>query len=370
MAFRYDSSDIAKFKRTPEGYLECYANVTKTGVFYYQNADGSTRRELRHPDHVFKQESMETLALKPVTNDHPPLNAAMLDSKTISQYQVGNLGEKVDVNAPFLKAKFVVQKEDVVNAVEEGKRELSLGYKCDLVEESGMYEGERYDFIQTNIRYNHLAIVEAGRAGEDVKINMDRLDAIQITRDHNNKEINTMDKTIHIDSVSYQVPAQVEVHIAKLRADAEAEKKDAESYKKDMEKKQAEMDALKEEMDQLKKDMEEAKKDMEEEKKEDRIDALVNAKLAVVSAFQKALPSEKHDGLSSSEMKTKVIASVYPKLSLDGKSQDYINGLFDSATATLDSKSSNGDKFIPAGQNRTDSQTAREKMIADLKGGK
>lgn len=52
-------------------------------------------------------------------------------------------------------------------------RELSCGYTLDLDETSGVTpDGEHYDAVQRNIRYNHLAIVHRGRAGVS-RLNMD-----------------------------------------------------------------------------------------------------------------------------------------------------------------------------------------------------
>ena len=49
--------------------------------------------------------------------------------------------------------------------------ELSPGYTAKYAAESGEYAGEQYDFMQQDIKYNHLAIVENGRSGKEVKIN-------------------------------------------------------------------------------------------------------------------------------------------------------------------------------------------------------
>ena len=58
-------------KKTPEGFVKATVAVTSIGVFTYRNPDGTTRRELRLPEEVFKQDSMDTLALKPMTLLHP-----------------------------------------------------------------------------------------------------------------------------------------------------------------------------------------------------------------------------------------------------------------------------------------------------------
>ena len=69
----------------------------------------------------------------------------------------------------------VITKEEAINAILNGKQGLSMGYTCDLEESAGNWCGVDYDFIQRNIRYNHCAIVDAGRAGDNAKIEL-RLD--------------------------------------------------------------------------------------------------------------------------------------------------------------------------------------------------
>ena len=59
------------FTRTAEGFLTGRAIVTSIGVFTYQYADGTVLRELRLPEEVFASESLDTMKLKPVTNEHP-----------------------------------------------------------------------------------------------------------------------------------------------------------------------------------------------------------------------------------------------------------------------------------------------------------
>ena len=52
----------------------------------------------------------------------------------------------------------------VIDEIKSGvKREISSGYECEYVEENGK-------IYQKNIRGNHVALVQAGRAGNQVKI--------------------------------------------------------------------------------------------------------------------------------------------------------------------------------------------------------
>ena len=65
----------------------------------------------------------------------------------------------------FLVADILVRDPIVINEIESGaKREVSAGYECEYVERDGK-------IYQTAIRGNHVALVQAGRAGSAVRIN-------------------------------------------------------------------------------------------------------------------------------------------------------------------------------------------------------
>ena len=49
-------------------------------------------------------------------------------------------------------------------------RELSLAYQYKPEFKKGTFDGKPYDFIMRNIRANHIALVEEGRAGKDVLV--------------------------------------------------------------------------------------------------------------------------------------------------------------------------------------------------------
>ena len=164
--FRIDRSSF-KLSKTPEGFLTGDAIVTRTGVFTYMNADGSMRNELRHPDDVFNADSLATLKLKPVTDDHPP---ELVTADNASMYSIGTTGESIITDESNVAITFTVQRNDAINKIKNGKKELSLGYSLELVEENGVWDGVSYTHRQKNIRYNHLAIVQQARAGRMAKI--------------------------------------------------------------------------------------------------------------------------------------------------------------------------------------------------------
>ena len=46
--------------------------------------------------------------------------------------------------------------------INDGKRELSIGFQADVTKETGVYNGMQYDSVQRNMQINHIAIVDEG----------------------------------------------------------------------------------------------------------------------------------------------------------------------------------------------------------------
>lgn len=173
---RFDLGEIRSATRTPQGFLKCPGFATRVGVFPYRNADGTIRNELRHPDDVFDPVSLETLKYAPVTIEHPP---QMINPDNVEKYSKGHATERVEINRDLVDTDLIIQADDAIAAVEDqGIRELSSGYKCDVIEEKGVYNGTPYDHRQKNIKYNHIALVKRGRAGPEVRLRMDSDDAV------------------------------------------------------------------------------------------------------------------------------------------------------------------------------------------------
>lgn len=167
---RFDSIKLPKMTKTKEGYLRGEAVVSRAGVFKYRNIDGSIRGELRHPDNIFKQDSLETLKMIPITNDHPP---EFVNAINASKYQVGYTGEHYNIDDDKVIVSMTITHQDAIDAILSGKLELSLGYEVELKPEKGNYAGENYDAVQLHPRYNHLALVLRGRAGSTARMRFD-----------------------------------------------------------------------------------------------------------------------------------------------------------------------------------------------------
>lgn len=165
---RIDSIPAGSTYFNEQGFLHDTPIVTSTGIFEYALPDGGVRRELRLPEHVFDKESLESYNGKPVIITH---KAGSIDKNNVMKEIVGTIISEGYQDGSDVRCKIVIHDIDKVKKLPY--RELSLGYNLDLIEEPGEWNGEPYDAIQTNIRINHLAIVESARAGDQAHLNLD-----------------------------------------------------------------------------------------------------------------------------------------------------------------------------------------------------
>lgn len=63
-----------------------------------------------------------------------------------------------------------IYSEKLKDEIESGKKELSMGYECNYEAQHGVFDGKEYDFVQKNLRGNHIALVNRGRMGSDVRV--------------------------------------------------------------------------------------------------------------------------------------------------------------------------------------------------------
>jgi len=157
-------------RREPEGYLLCLnVPVARTGTQDYLPEElglpggGGTIPVYRPEEEVFAPETVASFEGMPVTNDHPPDG---VDIENIRHLQMGhahNVRRGSGDENDLLLADLIITDPRLIDAILEGKREISCGYTYELSEENGLY-------FQRKIRGNHIAVVDAGRAGPRVSI--------------------------------------------------------------------------------------------------------------------------------------------------------------------------------------------------------
>lgn len=168
-SIRLDKTDSTYF--TDEGYLVDHPILTSCGIFEYTNPDGSIRRELRLPEYVFDEKSLKTYRGKPIIITH---EAGVVNKNNVDKEQIGTILSDGYQDGDDARAEIIIHDTDSMKKC--GLKELSLGYNLDLIEKPGVWNGEPYDAIQTNIVINHLALVASARAGEQARLNIDGSD--------------------------------------------------------------------------------------------------------------------------------------------------------------------------------------------------
>jgi hypothetical protein len=179
ITLKLDSTRKDKHQITSQGFLVVDANLTRAGVFDYYDEDGKLIRELRSPEEVFSQESLDSMKFAPLTKFHPK---EMVDAKNASRVQIGSIGENIVKRGDFVSGKVVINDKKEIDEIlakwDRGEEvELSMGYDAEVIDLAGEHHKDgAYQKAQTKIRYNHGSIVEKGRAGSNVKLIMDAED--------------------------------------------------------------------------------------------------------------------------------------------------------------------------------------------------
>lgn len=113
------------------------------------------------------EKAVETFNGLPLLLHHHPESA----DRPQKEYRVGSVGTSAVWNPPYIDNALSITDKVGIQAVNDGyAREISSAYQYEPDFTSGEFEGQAYDFIMRNIRGNHVALVEKGRAGPDVVV--------------------------------------------------------------------------------------------------------------------------------------------------------------------------------------------------------
>lgn len=154
------------------GYLIVKDNpIAKAGVFEYLKSeiDGTSQsdeivRVYRPFETLLKNK--DSFANKPIKWKHEWVGK---DGVPMADGAIGS-NITADKDSLMLKADLIIYNPELINAIEKGFVELSPGYTGDISESKGRFNGEDYDAIQEVSCVNHLAVVEKGRSGRDLRI--------------------------------------------------------------------------------------------------------------------------------------------------------------------------------------------------------
>lgn len=206
-----DINDFLTVKRNP---------ISRAGVFQYLgssiggDADPNQVYNVYRPASTLSDpEAIESFKLIPIIDDHTmlgPREKGMTPAEEKGQH--GTTGEQVefDPETKILYSNLRVPSEAMKREIEDGKIDLSLGYRCAYKKSSGFFEGMPYHYIQTDMRGNHLALVDEARCNVavlDHRFTYDSRDAVSIKTgdtmadDKEPKEAEMKDKETSLEDV-------------------------------------------------------------------------------------------------------------------------------------------------------------------------
>jgi len=192
------------------GFVEVRDNpITKVGIFPYSGAQiGAPEKKkiymvLRPEDELQKPETIESFKLLPFIHEHEMLGDGFTPAERKGVQ--GVIGGDVHFDDGYLKGTIKIFGENLKEAIRDGKLELSAGYRCKYEFTQGEWNGQHFDAIQRDIVGNHLALVEQGRSGPDVRV----MDDMTITFDEKElfdmNEENTMSADDRIAAIEEKV---------------------------------------------------------------------------------------------------------------------------------------------------------------------
>lgn len=172
----------AESKRTYDenGFLHVSISpLTRVQVAPYRGCEIPGWQELGlEPERVYRGYRPASELSKPETiesvNGIPIQLAHHMDyaDNPAKNTRVGSTGTDGAFHSPFLTNSLHIQDKNAIDRINDGSmRELSLAYRYKPVFQSGETpDGEKYDFIMTDISANHVALVDEGRAGHEVLV--------------------------------------------------------------------------------------------------------------------------------------------------------------------------------------------------------
>lgn len=298
---------------TDEGFLHVPAKVARTGIQQYlarelQLPGDPNRivRVMRPEDSVFEPEYLESFDGADITLDHPP---EFVNAKNYQTYSRGVVrGPGVRTGDDWIECNIIVKDAAATKAINDGKAEVSVGYTS--VYDDNVPEGADYEFIQRNMRVNHVAIVDRARAGSLARVYDNQRGLIMpviITTD-SGRDVDVA------DAANAQVVADAYDRLKQRVVSADAA-----------------VDSIKAVADGLKEKVAELEAKTSDAAITERVKAI-----AQVTADARKVAGEKFtcDSLVAADIQRAALKSIRPTIEWADKSEAYVQAAFDMALET------------------------------------
>ncbi|MFT9496369.1 DUF2213 domain-containing protein [Anaerosolibacter sp.] len=357
---RYDKIELGSLNYGGTGFLVYDFVAAQAGVFpYWDWETGRVVYELKHPDDLLTDDVLKQLNNLPITEDHPK---ELITVKNSSQFVKGMTGNESRINGNMLEGRGTIFDGTLISLMLSGaKKECSLGLLCKVVEESGVYEGKRYDRRQKDFRLNHLAMVPRARCGSECTVKLDAEEnyAVQIRYDeidqYNQRSVYKTMK-IKLDGIEHDVPDVVGTRLQDLEKKNDELTKQVGQLEGKVDGKEDEITKLKQKNDELEKNQVSAEK----------LDAAVEERVVLVQDAAHVLGDDyEFKGKTVRQIKVDCIKKISgDEFKEDGKSDEYINARFDTICDFM-----NKGEYSSVGDNnlRFKGDASDNKDITDMK---
>ena len=157
------------------GFVEIPDNpLSKIGIYDYLGSEigapepGRMYKVLRPEDELSRLETVQSFKGMPLVNDHTMIG----DGNTAPEDKGidGVIGDNVYYRDGTLFGNLRLYTNKIKSLVDQGKKDLSLGYYARYENTPGTWRGQAYDFVQRFITGNHVALVQDGRCGDSVAV--------------------------------------------------------------------------------------------------------------------------------------------------------------------------------------------------------
>lgn len=336
MLTRYDTAPINKVEQdATTGFVHVNnVPIARVGVFPYLKADGSIEMEAKLPAELLADTTVDSANNKPVTDDHPE---EFVNQSNAKKYMKGFTASNAHVDNDTLRVDMTITDAGLIDEINKGKQELSIGFETEIVPQKGEYKGSVYDSVQKNIQINHVAVVERGRAGHSVRLVGDSAEMVDDIKKGKHMDVTK----VRLGDTDITVATSDADKVVKVDADnSEKEKKIADlkakiaDYKKQLEELQGDADSSKKSEEEAKAEKDALEKQLETYKKKYEGDGLDQAIDAKISLIEKVKPyvGDSYDfkGKTEKEIKVATLKAIDDSIDLNNKSDDYINAYFDS----------------------------------------
>jgi hypothetical protein len=353
---RFDKAEL-KAVQMENGFLKAKISIARPGVFKYLY-DGQVRNEVKLPDDLFSAFTMDSIkAGIPITDDHPEENgeSVFVDSDNYQKFLKGNISNPRIENNEIVGDVLIYDADLIKKILNKEQNEVSIGFMSQLEPENGFYGKDQYNIRQKNIKINHAAMVKHGRAGDTIKIHIDRRQDMSKWTVDGGDASNLLTYRLFDNSGDIQVSPEIHTELMKIKTDGKEKIKEIDNLKKekaDLEKqvetiktdKAGDIDTAKDSVKEWKKKFDDLQGSIPEIVEKQSVE-----KFKLIEFAKSVDANMKIDGLSNKEIKLQIIAKGLPYkdgVKIDSLSDDAIEARFDAACELLKVKANTESKPV------------------------